>query len=254
MRALRHFVMVFITVTALTASAQATLVVHDPVNGLYNQIRNTLMEVYHLEDIKNALDQLFELRRTFDELQRFNSGFDEIRGLFVGDYKRLISRYGSFNLTNLGYELSQAQRDFYALVNGGPLGSDSDYRAHLNEIFGEDPRSATKPYITQEEVFAADGYRWASEVRKVVDSTVDAGEDISRAAQTASPKGAARLTADALGKILVTQAQIQQNQSKLIEIGATQIEQVSREEKYMERERLKFMREFNRLLDALPSR
>ncbi len=253
MRVIKHFVMVFITVTALAASAQA-LIVYDPVNALYNQIRNTLMELYHVEDIKNALDQIFELQRTFNELERFHSGIDEIRSLFLGDYKKLLYRYSSFNLTSLGYELSQSQRDFYALVNGISLGGDSDYRSHLNKIFGEDPGSATKPYITQEEVFAADGYRWASEVRKLVDSTVDAGEDISRAAQTASPKGAARLTADALGKILVTQAQIQQNQSKLIEIGATQIEQTSREEKYYERERIKFMSELNRLIDALPSR
>jgi hypothetical protein len=240
--------MVFITMTVLSVSAQAQQVVYDPVNALYNQIRNTLAELYHITDVTNALDQLLQLQKTFDELQRFHSGLDEIRSLFLGEYRRL----GSFNLTSLGYQLTQTQQDFYSLVNGssGVL----DYRSYLNKIFGEDPQSATKPYITQEEVFAADGFKWASDVRKVIDTTIQAGQDISYSAQTASPKGAARLAADALGKILVTQGQIQQNQAKMIEIGAAQIEQVSREEKSYERERLKFMDEFNQLIEELTSR
>ena len=229
MRALRHFLMVFAIVAALSASAQATTTVFDPVNAVYNQLRNALMQAYHIENIRNALDQIVELQRTFDEIKRFNSGIDEIGSRFLGDFKSLLYRYSSGNLTSLGYQLSQTQRDFYALVNGSSSGGLGDYKRHLETIFGEDPQSATKPYITQEELFAADSYRWASDVKRVIDRTVDAGEDISRASHTASPKGAARLTADALGKIVVTQAQIQQNQSKLIEIGATQIEQVSRE-------------------------
>lgn len=253
MRALKHFAVVFAIVTALSASAQA-MTVYDPVNALYNQIRNTLMQAYHLEDIKNALDQIFELQRTFEEIKRVNNGIDEIQSLFVGDFKQLLYRYSPANLTSLGYQLSQSQRDFYALVNGSLFGSTADYKKHLESIFGQDPQSQTKPYITQEELFTADSYRWASDIKKIIDRTIDAGDDISRASHTASPKGAVRLTADALGKIVVTQAQIQQNQSKLIEIGATQLEQVSRDEKNYERERIKFMRELNRLLDALPSR
>ena len=83
---------------------------------------------------------------------------------------------------------------------------------------------------------------------------MDAGNEISSAAQDASPKGAARLAADALGKILVTQAQMQQNQAKLIELGATQVEQTSREEKYYERERMRFMDDFSQLIDTIPGR
>ncbi len=248
MRTIKKFVMICVTMTVLSVSAQAQQVVYDPVNALYNQIRNTLMELYHVADVQNALEQIFQLKQTFDEIQRFHSGIDEIRSLFLGEYQRL----GTFNLTSLGYQLTQTQQDFYGLVNGfsGAL----DYRAYLNKIFGEDPQSATKPYITQEEVFAADGFKWASDVRRVIDTTIQAGQDISYSAQTASPKGAARLAADALGKILVTQGQIQQNQTKLIEIGAAQIEQVSREEKNYERERMKFMDEFDRLVDELVSR
>lgn len=253
MRALKHFLMVFAIVAVLSASAQA-LIVNDPINSAYNLLRNTLMQLQHVENLKSSLDRLLELRRTFEEIKRVNTGIDEIRSLFLGDFKNLLYRYSPINLSSLGYRLSQAQQDFYALINGSSLGGAEDYKSHLDSIFGQDPQSQTKPYITQEELLAADSYRWASEVKKVIDKTIDAGEDISRASQTSSPKGAARLTADALGKIVVTQAQIQQNQSKLIEIGATQIEQVSREEKNYERERIKFMREFNRLLDALPAR
>lgn len=252
MNRLKQFVMTFITVTAISASAQA-FTVHDPINGAYNLLRNTLMELHQVENLRNALERLTELKKTFNELERFHSGIDEIRQVITGDYKRLLYRFNSGGLSSLGYELNRAQRDLYELVNGG-FNASQNYRSHLNSVFGEDPNSATKPYITQEEVFVADGLRWSGEVKKIVETTFDAGDDISRAAQTASPKGAARLSADALGKILVAQAQIQQNQSKQIELSALQVEQNTREEKYYERERLKFMREFNQLLDALPSR
>ncbi len=252
MKKAKHFLGVFIITAAFLTSAQA-LIVHDPINAMYNQIRNALMELQHVEVMANALERLATLRKTLEEMIRFHSGFDEIRSLFIGDFKRLLPRFNPNILSNLGYQLSSPQRDFYALIQGSG-GSSFDYRRHLDTIFGEDPRSETKPYITQEELFAADGFRVSGEVRKLVEDTVDAGEDISQAARIASPKGAARLSADAMGKILVAQAQTQQNQAKLIEIGATQIEQVSREEKYYERERLKFMREFNSLLDNLPVR
>lgn len=253
MRALKHFLMVFTVVAALSASAQATIV-NDPINSAYNLLRNSLMQLQHVERLRSSLDRLLELRKTFEEIKRVNTGVDEIRSLFLGDFKSLLYRYSPINLSSLGYRLSQVQRDFYALINGSSLGGAADYKNHLDSIFGRDPQSPTKLYITQEELLAADSYRWASEVRKIIDKTMDAGEDISRASHTSSPKGAARLTADALGKIVVTQAQIQQNQSKLIEIGATQIEQVSREEKNYERDRIKFMRQFNRFLNTLPSR
>ncbi len=254
MKRAKHFLGVFLITATILTSAQA-MIVHDPINALYNQIRNTLMELQHVEAMANAMERLMTLRKTLEEMIRFHSGFDEIRSLFIGDFKRLLPRFNPNILSNMGYQLSGPQRDFYALVQGsGGSSSSFDYRRHLDTVFGEDPRSTTKPYITQEELFAADGFRMSSEVRMAIEDTMTAGEDISRAAQIASPKGAARLSADALGKILVAQAQTQQNQAKLIEIGATQIEQVSREEKYYERERLKFMQEFNYLLDNLPAR
>ncbi len=254
MKKVTHFFGVFLITATLLTSAQA-LVVYDPVNALYNELTNTLLSAQHVQAMASAVERLLTMRQTLEEMLRFHSGFDEIRTLFIGDFKRLLSRFNPNILSNLGYQLSGPQRDFYALVQGsGGSNSSFDYRTHLDTIFGEDPRSVTKPYITQEELFAADGFRMSSEVRNAVEATMTAGEDISQAAQTASPKGAARLSADALGKILVAQAQAQQNQAKLIEIGATQIEQVWRDEKYYERERLKFMREFNSLLDNLPAR
>jgi len=194
------------------------------------------------------------LRKTFDELKRFQSGVDEIRSIVMGDYKKLLNKISPINIDELGYQLTGIQRDFYSLINGASSGSSSDILSRLEAIFGEDPKSPTKPYITQEEVIAADAYRWSGEVKRIVEPTIDAGNEISNAAQDASPKGAARLAADALGKILVTQAQMQQNQAKLIEIGATQVEQTSREEKYYERERIRFMDDFGQLIDTLPGR
>lgn len=246
-------VLILFLTLVLAAPAKA-LIVYDPINGAYNEIRNALMQIYHIEDIKNAIDQLTQLQSTFNEMKRFNGGMDEIFSLFLGDYKSILYRHNPSSLSSMGFDLSSIQREFYELVNGASGSGSKNYKSHLDTIFGEDPNSKTKPYITQEELFAADGYRWAGDVRQITDQTILAGEDISRAAQTASPKGSARLTADALGKIVVTQAQIQQNQSKLIEIGATQVEQVSREEKYYERERLRFMDDFNGLLDELPAR
>ena len=251
MKAIRHFVAVFLIVAILATSSYA-LVVYDPVNAMYNQIRNTLMEVYHVEDIKSALDQLFALKATFEEIKRFQSGIDEIRSLVIGDYKTLLNKFRFFSSDTMGFGLTDIQRGFYDLIHGSS--SSLDYQTGLNAVFGENPQSVTKPYITQEEFLAADAYRWSSEVRKNLETTMDAGNAISLDAQSASPKGSARLTADALGKILVAQAQIQANQAKQIEIGATQIEQTSREEKYYERERLKFMDELNDLVSTLPGR
>ncbi len=245
-----------IAIAALTAKpAHADLLVYDPINGIYNEIRNALMEAYHIEDIQNAVNQLTQLQSTFDEMKRFNGGVDEIFSKFLGDFKSILYRYNPSNLSSMGFNLSSLQQEFFELVNGASgSGASQSYKSHLDAIFGEDPNSQTKPYITQEELVAADSYRWASDVKQVTDQTITAGEDISSAAQTASPKGSERLAADALGKIVVTQAQIQQNQSKQIEIGATQVEQVSREEKYYERERLQFMDDFNSLLDEMPVR
>jgi hypothetical protein len=246
------FVLVFAMLQAQPAHA---LIVYDPINGAYNEIRNVLMQVYHIEDIKNAIDQLTQLQGTFNEMKRFNSGFDDIFSKLMGDFKNILYRNNSSNLSSMGFNLSGLQTEFYQLINGSSgSGASSSYKSHLDSIFGKDPNSQTKPYITQEELFAADSYRWASDVKQVTDQTITAGQGISSDAQTASPKGSARLAADALGKIVVTQAQIQQNQSKQIEIGATQVEQISREEKYYERERLGFMDDFNSLLDELPAR
>ncbi len=254
MKNLKIVALIVVFTTLVTRPAHANLLVYDPINGAYNQIRNALMELYHIDELKNAFDQLTELQDTFNEMKRFNGGVDEIFSKILGDFKSLLYRYNPSNLSSMGFNLSQVQKEFYALVNGIAGSDSSSYKSHMDAIFGQDPNSQTKPYITQEELIAADSYRWAGDVKQIIDQTVTAGEDISTAAQTASPKGAARLTADALGKIVVTQAQIQQNQSKQIEIGATQIEQVSREEKYYERERLQFMDDFNSLLNEIPAR
>jgi len=252
MKKAKTSLIVIILLITLAVSARA-MVVYDPINAAYNEIRNALMTLQHAETIKNAIEQLLEAKKTFEELKRVNAGVDDIIDLFLGDFKSLLYTYNPSGLASLGFNLSQAQTGLYQSVNGASGGT-VNYKGYLDAIFGEDPKSETKPYITQEELFAADGYRWAGDIKQIIDRTIDAGEDISRAAQTSSPKGSARLTADALGKIIVTQAQIQQNQSKLIELGATQIEQSAREEKYYERERIRFMYAFNRLLDEIPSR
>lgn len=247
-------VVLILVFTMLVVSPAYALIVYDPINGAYNQIRNALMQLYHIDELKNAFDQLTELKNTFQEMKRFNGGVDKIFSRVLGDFKSLLYSYNPSNLSSMGFNLSQVQQEFYQLVNGISGSAPSSYKSHLDAIFGQDPGSQTKPYITQEELIAADSYRWAGDVKQIIDQTVTAGEDISTAAQDASPKGASRLAADALGKIVVTQAQIQQNQSKLIEIGATQVEQVSREEKYYERERLRFMDDFNGVLNEIPAR
>ncbi len=255
MKKVKIAVLIIVAATLISEPAHADLLVFDPINGIYNEIRNALMEVYHIEDIQNAINQYTQLQSTFNEMKRFNGGIDEIFSKLLGDFKTLLYSNNPSNLSSMGFNLSSLQQEFYQLVNGASgSGASQSYKSHLDAIFGQDPNSQTKPYITQEELFAADSYRWAGDVKQVTDQTITAGQGISSDAQTASPKGSARLAADALGKIVVTQAQIQQNQSKQIEIGATQIEQVSREEKYFERERLSFMTDFNSALDEMPTR
>ncbi|MDP2643552.1 MAG: hypothetical protein Q8P24_01290, partial [Desulfobacterales bacterium] len=73
------------------------------------------------------------------------------------------------------------------------------------------------------------------------ENTRAAARAISEQAKTVSPKGAARLQSQALSHVIELNQQNQEAMAKLIELEATQIEQVSREEKRLERERIKYM-------------
>ncbi len=108
-----------------------------------------------------------------------------------------------------------------------------------------------RPYIPFEEMQVVDGYQTAQEIRNAGTMTREAADALSAQAKVASPKGAARLGVEASTKMMLLQQQNHEALAKIIELEATKVEQVSREEKRYERERIQYMNDFSRAVDSL---
>jgi len=91
----------------------------------------------------------------------------------------------------------------------------------------------------------------ANQIRDGGEDLRDAAQEIKTQAETASPKGAVRLQAQGTAELMVLGQQSQESIAKLLELQATQIEQVSRREKDAERERLRFIKDTNDYLDGI---
>jgi hypothetical protein len=96
-----------------------------------------------------------------------------------------------------------------------------------------------------------EAFQLAGQIRDGGQDLRDAAHEIETEAQTASPKGAVRLQAQGIGELMVLGQQSQESIAKLLELEATQIEQVSRREKEAERERLRFIKDTNDYLDGI---
>ncbi len=235
-------------------TAKADLPVIDFVNAALNELRNSLMENQFAQEIIVLFDQLTELENTYQEMMRFNAGIEEFVRSFVQDAARAFrDSQSTFRDGFLaGFEPSVEQdaiRNLGTILEG--YGDPSGIKSYIETIHGMDPQSVERPYITFDESQVGEAYLMAHEIRKRSDETKQAGETIQELSQTASPKGAARLSADASGKLIVVTQENQEIFAKLLEVEATKLEQVSRDEKRFERERLKYMREMQLGIESL---
>ena len=242
------FLAIIFLFAVLAPNSQATLPTFDAVNAALNELRNALMQSQFAQDIALAAERLSQLREQYFELKRFNSGWDELFQTFIGDPQREI-------LSQARGSVASAFSDFIwiqpEIENFQQSRGPADIRNSLEAITGKIPDSSARPYIPFEELQVVEGFQLAQEIRRSGSETREGARLISEAAKTASPKGAARLQAEALSQVMVLTQQNQEAMAKLLELQATQVEQVSREEKQLEHDRIKTMEDARSYLQSL---
>lgn len=231
------FVLAFLLLCPLNPKAHAALPTFDAVNAALNELRNTVMQSQFAQDIALAMERLNQLKSTYLELLRFNSGLDDLFETWVGDPLHQFMDVGrGFRFTFSDFPQISPQIDLIQNAQGP-----SDIRNALENITGKIPQSEARPYILFEEMQVVEGLDLAQRIRQSGENTRAAAHSISEQSKTVSPKGAGRLQSQALSHVIELNQQNQEAMAKLIELEATQIEQVSREEKRLERERVKYM-------------
>ena len=241
-------VLILFIILSFQARSEASLPTFDSVNAALNQMRNLLIQSQFAQEITLALERLDQLRTTYYEFIRFHSGLDDFFEVFMGDPLNEILRLGSARAKEAFFDF-----DWFIpkleLLDGAE--STQDIRRFLEEVTGEIPNSMARPYIPFEEMQVVEGFQFADEIRRAGEITREGAEQISYQARTASPKGAARLQVEAMSRMIVLTQENQEALAKLIELESTSIEQVSRDEKHYERERLRYMEEFKEGLESL---
>lgn len=210
----------------------------DAVNAALNEIRNIVMQSQFAQDMVSAMDRLNQLKAQYLETLRFNSGVDDLIDLIPGDPLTSLPNVNHAEVSRAFWDFGPVTSHYERLGNASGA---SEIRESLEAITGEIPSSEVRAYIPFEEMQVVDGFKTAQAIRLAGIETRDTARAISQQAQIASPKGAARLQADALSKMLVLSQEHQEAVAKLIELEATQVEQVSRDEKRLENERTKYM-------------
>ncbi len=224
------------------------LIVNDPIHTAVNQLQNSILQTEWAKQIALAIEHLNQLTNQTMEIFRFHSGLDEILNSIIGDPLRNLLGQGTTNLQNafrdLGLTGSQIQ-----IVQGatGP----EDIRFALEDLTGKIPETDAKPYLAFDEMQVVDAFDLARQIRQAGDTTRTAATQIADEAVTASPKGAVRLQAQAMSQLMVLSQQNQEAMAKLLELEATKISQVTREEKRVETERLKFMEDAGDYADGI---
>ena len=241
-------ILIIFCLFSFTPKVNAEMPVIDAVNAALNELRNSLMQSQFTQDIALAMERLETLKATYSELIRFHSGFDDFFHVLIGDPMKKIFYGGRTNAQNAFSDFGWFSPKIEILNQAaGP----EDIRTALEEITGPIPDSEARPYIPFEEMQVVDGFTQAAEIRIQGNMTREAAEQIRSQAKSASPKGAARLGVEAMSQVIVLTQENQEALAKLIELEATQVEQVSREEKREERERLRYMEEFRDALQTL---
>lgn len=248
MKKLFRVLAVTIFVTALAVPSSFAIVVNDPILTAVTELQNSILQTEFGQQIALAIEDVTQLTRQTLEMFRFNSGLDEIFSSIIGEPLRNILGQGTLNLRNAFSDLSLTNAQIQ-MVQGanGP----EDIRSALEEITGQIPDTDARPYLAFDEMQVVDAFDLARQIRESGTVTRDAATQIADQAQTASPKGAARLQAQAASQLIVLNQQNQEAMAKLLELEATKIAQVTREEKRVETERLQFMDDAGAYADGI---
>jgi len=229
-------------------SAQATMPTFDAVNAALQELQNSILNSSFAQDIMLAAERLNELKTQTLELFRFHSGLDEILNFVKGDPVKDFIDSLRTRIRNVYSDSLFSTPQIEILQTGG---SAEDLRSSLETITGSIPEGNQRPYIPFEEMQVVEAFQLASQIRDGGKDLRDAAHEIETQAETASPKGAVRLQAQGTAELMVLGQQSQESIAKLLELEATQIEQVSRREKEAERERLRFIKDTNDYLDGI---
>lgn len=248
-RKLISFVAVILIFACMFSPAsQANLPTFDAANAALNEIRNALMQSQFAQDIALAMERLNQFKAQYLETLRFNSGVDDLLDLVNGN------PFANINPQNQS-DVQQAFWDFRDVATqSGNIERASgavEIRRSLEAVTGAIPESSVRPYIPFEEMQVVDGFKTAQAIRSAGDDVRNNARIISEQSRSASPKGAARLGADALSRIIVQGQESQEALAKIIELQATQVEQVSRDEKRLESERAKYLNDAKDYLQAV---
>lgn len=236
-KTLKKFFFILLLVTLAAPPSQA-VIVHDPIHTAVSQLQNAILQSEWAKEIALAIERLNELRAQTLELLRFHAGLDEIWDSIIGDPLKDLLGQGRSSLRDAFIDLGLITPQIEIFQGaGGPR----DIRAALDQITGEIPETDARPYLVFEEMQVVDAFDLARQIREGGSVTRSAADQIAEQAKGASPKGAARLQAQAASQLMILGQQNQEALAKLLELEATQIQQVTREEKRIERERLKFM-------------
>jgi len=229
-------------------SAQAALPTFDAINAALQELQNSILNSSFAQDLMLAAQRLNELKTQTLELFRFHSGLDEILNFVKGDPVRDFIDSLRTRIRDVYSDSMFTTPQIEILQTGG---TPEDLRASLETVTGSIPEGNQRLYIPFEEMQVVEAFQLANQIRDGGTDLRDAARQIQTEAETASPKGAVRLQAQGIGELMVLGQQSQESMAKLLELQATQIEQVSRREKDAERERLRFIKDTNDYLDGI---
>ncbi|HOW59117.1 MAG TPA: hypothetical protein PLO78_05260 [Candidatus Omnitrophota bacterium] len=243
---LRILAFILLLGMAWIPSSHADLPTFDAANAFLNQLRNSLMESQFAQNIAVVIDQLNELRTQTLEIFRFHAGLDEILNSVIGEPLGNLLGKGKTGLRDAFLDTGLITPQIEILEGGnGP----ADIRQALEKVTGQIPEGNQRPYIPFEEMMVVDAFDLARQIREAGGNTRDSANSIAEQAQTASPKGAAKLQAQGVAQLMILGQQNQEAVAKLIELNATQIEQVTRREKEAESERIRYLQDANQFME-----
>lgn len=245
-RALKTAAMILMLAITFMPVSYADIPTIDATNAFLNQVRNSLMQTQFAQNIVLFIDQLNELKNQTLELFRFHAGLDDIINSIIGDPLGNLLSEGKAALRDAFGDLGSLTPQIEIMEGAS---SPADIREALSAISGPIPEGNQRPYIPFEEMMVVDAFDLAREIREAGTETRESANSIAAQAQSASPKGAAKLQAQGVAELMILGQQNQEAIAKLIELSATQVEQVTRRDKEAETERIRYMEDANVFLE-----
>lgn len=220
----------------------------DAVNAALQELQNTILNSSFAKDLALSFEKLNELKAQTLEIFRFHSGIDDILDLvrvdpvldFIDTVRHQIRDvFSNHEIAGTNLEILQAG------------GTPEILKSSLEAITGAIPEGNARSYIPFEEMQVVEAFELANGIRESGRELRNSARVISDQAKQVSPKGAAKLQAQGISELMILGQQNQEAIAKLLELQATQIEQVSRREKEAESERLRFVSDANEYLESI---